>query len=788
MGDSEDFENLEWLNQEKKTIASVRSYHGGPMLFLNDQPVWPMVMMSPWGKGEQTSQGQARIRGTAATGIHLYITQQNLDMEQYTNLWNGPDSYDYSDLDRNLQAILRNDPQAHIIVKMYVQAPLWWMRLHPEEQMVYADGYQPEPDVVFCGSEQGNYASFTSNAWLQDAGEMLRQLVLHFEEVPWGKRVIGLNILNGHCQEWHYWGSIFNHLPDCSLPMKKYFAQWLADTYGSDENLRKAWKLETATLAEPPFPSAAQRDMTDGGYLRNPSYEQQIIDYYRCQHDAAFRAIVHFAKIVKESSGGRLLAGAYYGYVMTCPWYPDGISMEVSRVLASPYIDFLASPATYEDYLSRGVGGDGLLRGLPDSCRLRGKLHFSESDEGTYQCPQAYHPSEHMENFSESVANLRKQFGQLLVRRSGNWWFDLDDAYGLFLHKEHAEELTRLRRIADAAKEKDVRPNETVLVYSLESLYYVRRSTYNQDCMESMTYTYLDTLPHLLSRSGIGFDMITEQELLSADCPDYKLYIFPNLFYASAVTRGQIREKLRAGGGCAVWLYAPGYADETGIDPAHCQALTGFPLRVLQTGDPRAEACGCHMVRLTSNFFTRFPNASFKGTIRGIRLPAAQEDYAQRYDTDREEITYGVPGKMVPAFYAEVTGEEADTSAVSCWGIPEEHPAEAQNAGAGLAVRQMDGWTSVYSACLITSTELLRCLAEFAGVHVFQHADDVFLVNAHYFCIPLRDNEGEKTIFLPSAGSVCNLITGEKTQCPEGVFRFTGQRRTTYLFSYTAGD
>ena len=167
MGDSEDFENLEWLNQEKKTIASVRSYHGGPMLFLNDQPVWPMVMMSPWGKGEQTSQGQARIRGTAATGIHLYITQQNLDMEQYTNLWNGPDSYDYSDLDRNLQAILRNDPQAHIIVKMYVQAPLWWMRLHPEEQMVYADGYQPEPDVVFCGSEQGNYASFTSNAWLQ---------------------------------------------------------------------------------------------------------------------------------------------------------------------------------------------------------------------------------------------------------------------------------------------------------------------------------------------------------------------------------------------------------------------------------------------------------------------------------------------------------------------------------------------------------------------------------------------------------------------------------------------
>lgn len=771
--------SIDWLNQEEKTKASVGEYQGGVTLFLNEKPVAPMFMMSPWGEGEQTERGQRRIRGTAETGIHLYITQQFLDLKHYTMLWPGQNRYCYEDLDRNLQAIVANDREAHILIKMYVQAPLWWLQAHPEEEIRYADGYRADPNTVFCGAEQGRFASFASDRWLRDAGEMLRQLVLHLEEIPWGKRVIGINLLNGLCQEWHYWGSVFNHLPDISLPMRRSFSRYVKGVYGTDDALRRAWNLPDATLEDPPLPTIAQRDFASYGYFRDPEQERQIIDYYRCQHDVTYRAITHFAGIVKDASRGRLLAGCYYGYIFTCPWYPDGISMEVSRVLASPFVDFLASPATYEDYVSRGLGGDSLLRGLPESCKLHKKLYLSESDEGTYQCPQLYHPSEAFTGFEESVANLRKQFGQLLIRRVGNWWFDLDDDYGLFLHEPHKQELARLKKIADQAWEKELQPNPVALVYSLESLYYTQQSTYNAQCMRSHTYTYLDTIAHLLCRTGVAFDIITEKELALANCPDYKLYLFPNLFYADEEQRETIRRKLQQSGGTAVWMFAAGLVGESGIALENSRMLTGFPLEIDWTESTQR-------VQLNQAFRQRFPEASFPHSISSISLPSSSEDYAERYDEQDTLPCYGTGASLSPVLFVPESCGDSDDIRVWGWlmGTSDSRADQGASRRGGLAVKQEEGFLSVYSAGLVTSTELLRCLARMSGVPVWQKGDDVLLLNSRYFCLPVRDNAGEKELRLPAGSWIKNLITGERFLCEDGLFRFVSVPRTTYLFEY----
>lgn len=747
---------MDFLENEPYARAERIVEDGMVKLGINGRAVYPMIMMSPWGEGEKTERGGNRIRHTAETGIHLYVTQQFLDLAAFTEMWYNDHSYCFDGLDRDLISIVENDHEAHIILKIYVQPPLWWMEKHPEEAVGYADGFVPHKKTVFCGDENGYFPSVASEKWKQDSGDMLRALIAHLDQTLWGKRVIGINLLNGLCQEWHYWGSVHNHLPDCSPCMVRKFRNFLTDKYQSDEALRKAWKREDVTLGTAEVPSVAERDSTSFHYFRDPVKEAPIIDYYQCQHDATYQAITYFARVVKEASNGRMLTGVYYGYVFTCPWYNDGVSMAVSRILSSPEVDFLASPAAYEDYLSRGVGGDSLLRGLPDSCRLNGKLYISETDEGTFMCPKTYHECERMENFEESVANLRKEFGQLLTRRAGNWWFDLDDDFGLFIHEPHKEELTRLKKIADYALNVPKRSNQMALVTSVESLYYVAHT------MDAVTYPYNDVLPHLLSRSGIPFDIITTEELKLTNCPDYKLYLFNSLSYADSELRGVIRAKLARNHATAVWTYGAGLVDENGIDIGSASALTGINLKM--TEDDVTQ-----LTTLDLDKLGRLTPVHFGGTIRNLHIPATTEDYAEYYaDGGRVEIGTGV--HFAPLIYAE-------DSEAECFGTV------SGTNFCGLARKEANGITNWYSSSLITSTELLRAIARTAGVFVY-HEDCVSMIDNQFLCFPVRDDDRERMVRLPYPCVVKDMITGETICEKQDHFLFAPKKRTTYLFEY----
>lgn len=737
--------SLGWLEEEPVAMPAIGMHRGAPALFLDGAAQFPMFMMSPWGPGEATERGQARIRAAAEAEIHLYSTQQFLDLQHFTEMWPGPDQYDFQQLDHNLQAIIANDPMARIIVKMYVQPPAWWVKLHPAEQMAYADGWQPEdPDhpEVFNGSDQGTFISFASEVWLQDASRMLQALIAHLLQMPWGKRVIGLNLLNGICQEWHYWGSVWDRLPDRSEPMRRRFRAWLKQAYAGDvQRLKEAWRDPAASFEAAEVPGLAERNATAALYFRDPCEERRIIDYYRCQHELTAEVIEHFGKVVKEASQGRFLAGVYYGYIFTCPWYPDGISLAFERIVRSPHIDFLASPAAYEDYTSRGVGGDGLLRGIPESCKVNGKLYISEADEGTYGSPRLMRECEHMPSLEQSISNMRKQFGQMLTRNVGMWWFDWDDGYGLYAHPRHVEALREMKRLADFSMRLD-RGNrsEVALVYSLESLYYVSH------VRADVSYEVMDQLPHILSRSGLAFDILTDQDLANPQVQDYKLYIFANQFHATSAFSAQLHARFARNKAVALWVYAPGFVAEHGLSAASMQALTGISCGV-------AWEERCQQVMLDrgghplAEVLDGAGTASAAGTIVGIRLGVKDDPDTLRLYGGVGPLLLGSGMRWGPLFYA------ADPAATSLGTV-------AEGEEAGLAIKELANWTSVYSSALPLSTAWMRRLARYAGAHVYQEADDVWMANRHFICIPTASRAGTRTIRLPERADVYDWFAG----------------------------
>jgi len=88
--------------------------------------------------------------------------------------------------------------------------------------------------------------SFSSQKWLHDAGEALRNFVRHIENSKFGEHVIGYHICAGVSGEWsYYWGGEFY---DYSKPHLEAFRKWLCKRYGDVEKLRKAWRDEKVTF------------------------------------------------------------------------------------------------------------------------------------------------------------------------------------------------------------------------------------------------------------------------------------------------------------------------------------------------------------------------------------------------------------------------------------------------------------------------------------------------------------------------------------------------------------
>lgn len=742
----------------------VRDLNGAPALFVDGKPFFTTMIMAPWHLYESTEQGQVKLRAEVESGYDLHSTCDELTLRDFEKMWTGPGQYNYELVDAKLRAIQQYHPNAFIFFKLYVQAPGWWVQSHPEEWVHYASGYEPDRSqgvTVNNGAKESTFISYASKPWQEDAKKMLEDFIHHLETAPGGDRVIGINVMNGHCQEWHYWGTIFGLMPDTGPVMTHHFRGWLKEKYQSDKALQEAWKDPGVTFETAQVPGVDLRQNSKNMFFRDPLQEAPVIDYQRCQHQLTADVLVDFCRVVKEASNNRLLAGAYYGYLFHCPWYPEGLSLGIHRVLESPYVDFLASPSNYNDWLARGLGGDSMVRGLPETVKAYGKLYISESDEGTYSTDIKYRACEQFANWAESIANTRKIFGQVLIRNTGNWWWDWEDNFGLYVHPENVQTLKEIKQIADTSLQGDRHSAaEVALVYSLDTLYYTSSSN------GMANWEFIDIPTHVLARSGIPFDIITDREVGKSTLPDYKVLIFTQLFFADQAVRTRIHETLKKTHATALWVYAPGYVTPEGLSLEAMKDLTGFQFA-------REDKEAAQQIELVTSTHTILKDFDPTGSIMGIEIGKGSDNKVDICQ-NRKDFRIGGRNSVVgPTFWVNdpdctVLGNLAGTSHT------------------GLAVKKLPEWTSIYCSAIPTSTLLIRRIAEQAGVHIYNATDDVFMANHQFLCLTTRDRSGQRTVSLPGRFDIQEVFSGQVLGKETDHFEFDLQPRSTVYFQLTA--
>jgi len=230
------FKNSDWPVFKVTTSAAppkitVDVAEGEGRILCNGQPVSPVLFQAgtsgdiQWAKSRQ-----------------LYVLSATSDFDLYgrcADVWIAPDRFDYTQLDARLSRLLASNPDALVLLRVYISSPLWWDAANPAELVKFSDGRTKAPQTV--PGQKHTYASWASAKWRKDARDALRKLVEHIEHSPVSASVAGYELCSGEWGNWQYWGASRELFCDYSRPQHQAYRDWLKDHYGNLAALRVAW-------------------------------------------------------------------------------------------------------------------------------------------------------------------------------------------------------------------------------------------------------------------------------------------------------------------------------------------------------------------------------------------------------------------------------------------------------------------------------------------------------------------------------------------------------------------
>ena len=205
------------------------------------------------------------------------------------------------------------------------------------------------------------------------------------------------------------------------------------------------------------------------------------------------------------------------------------------------------------------------------------------------------------------------------------------------------------------------------------------------------------------------FDSALLSDLAALDVSRYKLVLVLNAFYLDSLQRQLMADKLKTAGRTIVWLYAPGYFNESDGGPDRVRDVTEIEIAAAPA-NPAATVAW------------RSDDASTATTPLLAADPWVVTD-------PRTEVlaTRGDDPQLVVA-----------------------------------ARRSCGDWTSVYSATAPIPAAVLKRIAATAGVHLYD-PDPTHMVfaNRHYLTVCGSSEATTAHLTLPHAADVVDLFTGE---------------------------
>ena len=697
-----------------KISARIADCKGAPALFINDKPVFlnaPYLHKAPYA-----SFADAR------TGIYM-IYDHTFAVDQ-----NGKP--DFGGVFRQMDELLEKEPGALAIVRSFPPAPSWWLDQNPDEEMRFdVDVRRYNVDrVLGQGDESFRDVSWASDKWLEAVIGWYDTWcsVLHRR---YGGRIVGHQFGMGSCGENNPLGACHSDgrwfCSDFSPAMLNYFRSWLKQRYTSDKELRKAWSDPEVTFSTASVPNRLERLQTDWFTFRDPR-KAKVADYYLAFAERVEQIVIRICEAVKKVTDGHCVAGSHLGAFMDNGYhgyiYHQACINAVRKALSHPAVDLFTSPASYEN---RDPGGDATSMMPVGSYLLHGKMIYQDQDTRTCVLPPDYRKNFTMNKIAadmrESVDILKRDFANMLIRGYGLWWHAM--VKGMYDHPEISECLAKLSEIGKKSL------NFPRGIADGMAMIVDEESVFHQECANRLIYPMLYyQRQYYWGRSGAAWNVFLHNDLAHPAMQDHKLYYFLNTFYLTDEEFAVIEKKVKRNGATVIWTYAPGIQSPAGISLKRVERLTGFKLK---SADIQA-----------------LPRISFVNF----------EHPLVRYTPPKDGDQY-VHGALQPSFFG--TGPMGNDERERVIGpiIYVDDP-EATVLGEldclqqpGFCVKQMDGWTSVFSAAPMLNQYVLRNAARFAGLHVYSEGDDVILPGKSFIMIHAK-TAGEKIIRLPVPSDV----------------------------------
>lgn len=690
--------------------AEIKEFGGAPTLFVNDKPQ-PILI----AREHQPDEGPKHdyIKKAVAGGVNIVW----VDVKTFAPYLFSEDNLrkSYDSLDKEFSAVLKDIPNAYILLQITTDIkPRWhtkWCKQYPDELMIW-------PPAM----EKGERVSVASKIWLETQKQGIKELVTHIRQSPYSGRVIG-GVLCGGNGEWLDWW-------DYSEPARIAFADWLRSKYGNDvAALRKAWNDDKADFEKVSLP--AWKSLFDGdiGLFWDSAKSQKKIDFLFYHHELTANVIIELAEAMKGASNKEMIVGAWNGAF----FMPAGGKGERGiqrrrhgayyKLARSPFIDFFHTPYAYRE---REAGGVYTPQVLVDSITMHGKMAVTEDDTRTLLTnPHARYPVPEKlgDNFgqakdlNESISLLKRNFAGIFSKPgSGITWFSLGQGLW-FDHPEIIKTFSVFRGIADRLLGKDRKNSRIAVIVSNKSLFY-------QKLNGSSSALICAQLVDGLCRMGAPFDVYEDFDITSEKFPhkDYKFYIFLNTFHLSEAERLAIDKNIKTNGNTVLWIYAPGFVGDNGISSKSVSELTGMEIENL---DP-VYTFGADVVLVD------YSSPITKGLPTNIR-------YGTEFFTESSILS--------PVFLCK--DKNAQTLGMMRAYVPD----ICSFNRSGLCMKKFDSWTSVWSGAPNLPSNLLRNMAKYAGVHIYDDGDDQLFASEMLLAVNAR-YAGNRKISLPEKYNV----------------------------------
>ncbi|NOX53999.1 MAG: hypothetical protein GXP27_06075 [Planctomycetes bacterium] len=621
---------------------------------------------------------------------------------------------DWSGVDRTCRQVLEANPQALLLPRIPMDPPGWWVKEHPDDCMVWDRGRPTRRPAVVA-----------SPRYRRDAAERLRALIRHLEK-EFGPHIAGYHPCGQNTGEWFYQDTWRAPLNGYSTASRAAWRRWLKERYGSDAALQAAWRDSTATCETAEVPSPESRLAAPSGLLRDPATERPLIDFAEFQQQMMAECVCHFARVVREASGGRKLVVFFYGYVFEFGAIRNGAAVSghyaLRRVLESPDIDILCSPISYFD---RGLGGSAPAMTAAESVALAGKMWLYEDDTRTHIASGQRFPGwrDAAKTPTETINMLLRNTGQCAVRNFGTWWMDLG-ASGWFDDPALWKQMERLKPLDEALlrQPQAFRP-EVAAVIDERSMIRVAAGG------DAITRPLVYEVRRPLGRMGAPYGQYLLDDV-AASRVRAKMYVFLTAWCLSPEQRRQLLDA--TAGSLSVWCYASGYQDPDRVSIEAMRELTGFRLQP-----------------------TEQPQAWAEPTDVGRRLGLT--------------AGFGVKRPIRPLFFA------ADAR-------PDEVLATYPDGKPAVALRRTDGGWSLFVGPPALTSELLRLAARRADVHLFTDTDCNVYANGPFLVLH-ASHDGPIQLNTGRSGPVRDVFTG-KTLGDGPKLKLTLKKGETRILQY----